>query len=106
MANLSQEQVDDLLHLRWVCILRRGQLARERQATLAQLPSECFGEVQLPAPAAIATLQLGTWLRENGSDDFKVWCAARCSSIHGVSTCSSCCSTTCCVTELGTVVMC
>lgn len=86
-ANLSAEQLGDLLHLRRMCIIKRGQLAEQRKAKLSQLPFEGFSSNQTPFPAddVIELFSLGSFIRDYCSEDFKIWSTTRCSCLRGVS---------------------
>lgn len=88
MANLSQQQTADLLHLRRMCVSRRGQLANCRKAKLGQIPAECFSDIRMPHPAqnVIELHTLGAFVRKNGSEDFRVWSATLCACLRGVLT--------------------
>ncbi|KAL0052652.1 hypothetical protein WJX82_005331 [Trebouxia sp. C0006] len=88
MADLSEQQTEDMLHLRRMCITRRGQLANCRKAKLSQIPAECFSDIHMPHPAenVVKLHSLGAFVRENGSEDFKVWSATLCACLRGVLT--------------------
>lgn len=87
MADLSEQQIADLLHLRRMCISRRGQLANCRKAKLSQIPAECFSDIRMPHPAenVVKLHSLGAFVRDNGSEDFRVWSATLCACLRGVS---------------------
>lgn len=87
MADLSEQQIADLLYLRRMCITRRAQLANCRRAKLNQIPAECFSDIRMPHPVEnVVKLQnLGAFVRKNGSEDFRVWSATMCACLRGVS---------------------
>lgn len=87
LADLSEQQTADLLHLRRMCITRRGQLANCRKTNLSQIPAECFSDIQMPHPAenVVKLHSLGAFVRQNGSEDFRVWSATLCVCLRGVS---------------------
>ena len=87
MADLSEQQTADLLHLRRMCVSRRGQLANCRKAKLSQIPAECFSDIRMPHPAqnVIELHTLGAFVRKNGSEDFRVQSATLCACLRGVS---------------------
>ncbi len=87
MADLSEQQIADLLHLRRMCITRRGQLANCRKAKLSQMPAECFSDIRMPHPLenVVKLHSIGAFVRENGSEDFRVWSATLCACLRGVS---------------------
>ncbi|KAL0021049.1 hypothetical protein WJX79_001918 [Trebouxia sp. C0005] len=88
MADLSEQQIADLLYLRRMCITRRAQLANCRRAKLNQIPAECFSDIRMPHPVEnVVKLQnLGAFVRKNGSEDFRVWSATMCACLRGVLT--------------------
>ncbi|KAL0038464.1 hypothetical protein WJX77_007311 [Trebouxia sp. C0004] len=88
MADLSEQQIADLLHLRRMCITRRAQLVNCRKAKLSQIPAECFSDIRMPHPAEnVVKLQsIGAFVRANGSEDFRVWSATMCACLRGVLT--------------------
>ena len=47
-AQLSEDQVQDMVYLWRMCITRRGQLANERKSKLTAVPAESFSDVQMP----------------------------------------------------------
>lgn len=86
-AELSEEQVLDLIHLWRMCYTRRGQLAAARKNKLTQIPVECFSDVQMPDPRQnVANLtEMANFIRENGTEDFKVYSDTMCAIYRGVS---------------------
>ena len=87
MAQFSEEQIKDLMLLRRMCIIKRGQLANKRKAKLDKLPLECFSDVRMPHPtdSVIEMHRVAAFIRENGSEDFRVWSATLCACLRGVS---------------------
>ena len=85
-ASFSEEQISDLLYLRQLCIIRRGQLANERKAQVLGFPAECFTDTKMPFPTdnMIQLHQIANLLRDNGSEDFRVWGATLCACMRGV----------------------
>ena len=90
-AQLSEDQILDLIHLWRMCSTRRGQLANARKTKLTQIPVECFSDVQMPNPREnVANLtEMANFIKENGTEDFKVYSDTMCAIYRGVS-CLSC----------------
>lgn len=86
MVDLSQEQVNDLLLLRRMCVMKRGQLANARKATALGFPAECFSDMHMPLPTdnVVRLHSIASWMRANGSEDFKAWSATLCGVLRGV----------------------
>lgn len=90
-AQLSEDQILDLIHLWRMCSTRRGQLANARKTKLTQIPVESFSDVQMPDPREnVANLtEMANFIKENGTEDFKVYSDTMCAIYRGVS-CLSC----------------
>ena len=76
-----------MMHLRRMCIIRRGQLANTRKQSLNRLPIECFCDGNLPHPTetVMKLHAMASFIRANGSEDHRVWSATMCSVFRGVS---------------------
>ncbi|DBB02790.1 TPA: hypothetical protein ACH3X1_013622 [Trebouxia sp. C0004] len=87
-AQLSEDQIRDLIHLWRMCSTRRGQLANARKTKLTQIPVECFSDVQMPDPREnVANLtEMANFIKENGTEDFKVYSDTMCAIYRGVLT--------------------
>lgn len=94
VIDLTKHQVEDLLYLRRMCLIRRGQLARERKARFMQLPVECFSDKQMPLPTdGVITLQgIGAFIRANSSLDYHVWSETCCTCLRGLTSPHPACS--------------
>ncbi len=70
-----------------MCSTRRGQLANARKTKLTQIPVECFSDVQMPDPREnVANLtEMANFIKENGTEDFKVYSDTMCAIYRGVS---------------------
>ncbi len=86
-AQLSEDQILDLIHLWRMCSTRRGQLANARKTKLTQIPVECFSDIQMPDPREnVANLtEMANFIKENGTEDFKVYSDTMCAIYRGVS---------------------
>ncbi len=86
-AKLTDDQIRDLIHLWRMCSTRRGQLANGRKTKLTQIPAECFSDVQMPDPREnVANLtEMANFIKENGTEDFKVYSDTMCAIYRGVS---------------------
>ena len=73
-----------------MCSTRRGQLANARKTKLTQIPVECFSDVQMPDPREnVANLtEMANFIKENGTEDFKVYSDTMCAIYRGVSSLS------------------
>ena len=92
MANFSEEQIADLMLMRRMCIIRRGQLANQMKAQVSLLPIECFTDMHMPHPtdSIIKMHSMARFIRDNGSEDFRIWGATLCACMRGVSYSAHC----------------
>ena len=91
VAKVSEGQIQDLIHLWRMCSTRRGQLANARKAKLNQVPAEYFSDVQMPDPWGnhANLMEMASFIKENGDEDFKVYSDTMCAIYRGVSQYSS-----------------
>ncbi|DBA98829.1 hypothetical protein WJX77_006737 [Trebouxia sp. C0004] len=87
-AQLSEDQILDLIHLWRMCLTRRGQLANARKTKLTQIPVECFSDVHMPDPRENVTnlTEMANFIKENGTEDFKVYSDTMCAIYRGILT--------------------
>ena len=87
--DFTPQQTADLLHLRRLYITRRGQLANGRKALLAQVPSQHFSDLNIPEPADNVTklFEMANYLRDNGTEDHRIYHCTQCAAIRGVCNC-------------------
>lgn len=71
-VELSEEQIQDLLHLRRLFCGKIGQLARARRSLLSQLPSESIGMSHASDKLDQVT-SLAEQLRVNGSEEYRTY---------------------------------
>lgn len=83
VMGLSEEQIEDHMCLRRLCVTKRGLLAMERKALIDHMAKlDCFNK---DAPATVTQLSdLAARLRENAAKDYKVYLRLACASRRGV----------------------
>lgn len=86
---LSEAQIQDLLHLRRLFCGKIGQLARSRKALMSQLPSESIGASHASDKLDQVTT-LAEQLRANGSEEYRTYMQYASTFYRGVSHQSSC----------------
>ena len=92
-VELSEAQIQDLLHLRRLFCGKIGQLGRARRSLLSQLPSESIGTSHASDKLDQVT-SLAEQLRANGSEEYRTYMQFASTFYRGVSVYSFalCCS--------------
>ncbi|KAA6422014.1 MAG: hypothetical protein FRX49_08032 [Trebouxia sp. A1-2] len=87
LLQLSDEQLDDMEHLRRIYITRRAVLAREREALVAQT-ARCIinGQDQVPLPGSTKVSLLAAQLQQNAQEDYRVYHRIAAAARRGVLT--------------------
>lgn len=88
-VELSEAQIQDLLHLRRLFCGKIGQLGRARKALMSQLPSESIGASHASDKLDQVT-SLAEQLRANGSEEYRTYMQYASTFYRGVSARSSC----------------
>ena len=83
-VELSEAQIQDLLHLRRLFCGKIGQLGRARRSLLSQLPSESIG-ISHASDKLDQVTSLAEQLRANGSEEYRTYMQFASTFYRGVS---------------------
>ena len=90
-VELSEAQIQDLLHLRRLFCGKIGQLGRARRSLLSQLPSESIG-ISHASDKLDQMTSLAEQLRANGSEEYRTYMQFASTFYRGVGIHSSFCT--------------